>query len=152
MADFLNFFFIFKFTLCFGFSYLYVSNLICVVADFSVIRFPRTRFLQRSAAAAGASSRWWSVSRCSISSQRIGRMRAVWDGTYLLQPTSPYVDVNQRHEISSCRQSPLYRALIATSDVIALRGPITPVPKISVKILHFLVFLSVLRGSFPGLI
>jgi len=61
------------------------------VADFLVIRFPRTRFLQRSATAAGASSRWWSVNRCSISSKRIGRMRAVWDGAYLLQSTSPCV-------------------------------------------------------------
>ena len=43
-----------------------------------------------------------------------------------------------------------YRALIATSDVTALRGPIISVPKISVKILHFLVFFCFAR-FFPRL-
>jgi len=82
-----------------------------------------------------------------VHSSRSVRQRSADVHWEIRSPLTPQrvVGVRNQHlfigaELLSPHRSRRYRIPIATTDVTALREPITPVPKISVKILHFLVF------------
>jgi len=87
-----------------------------------------------------------------VHSSRSVRQRSADVHWEIRSPLTPQrvVGVRNQHlfigaELLSPHRSRRYWIPIATSDDTALREPITPVPKISVKILHFLVFFCFAR-------